>query len=128
MAETFAFDLVSPEKLVFSDNVNDVVVPGADGYFTVYANHAPFVSTLAPGVLTVSAPSGETKIFVEGGFAEINPAGLTVLSEDAVPVSELTGDVLSDRIKEAEAASSEAKDDHARLQADTRLMRLKELA
>lgn len=128
MADTFAFDLVSPEKLVYSDNVSDVLVPGADGYFNVFANHAPFVSTLAPGVLTVRAPSGETKVFVEGGFAEINAAGLTVLAEEATPVSELTGETLSARIKNAEEATSSAKDSQAKWVAETRLMRLKELS
>jgi F-type H+-transporting ATPase subunit epsilon len=77
------FELVSPEKLVFSGEVDQVDVPGAEGYFGVLAGHAPFVTTLRPGILTVHGAGGAQKIVVLGGFAEVSSEGLTVLAEVA---------------------------------------------
>jgi F-type H+-transporting ATPase subunit epsilon len=77
------FELVSPEKLVFSGEVDQVDVPGAEGYFGVLAGHAPFVTTLRPGILTVHGAGGAQKIVVLGGFAEVSAEGLTVLAEVA---------------------------------------------
>ena len=74
MAEPLHFDLVSPERLLVSEEVESVVVPGAEGYFTVLARHAPFMSTLKPGLVEVKELSGGTqKIFVRGGFADVTP-------------------------------------------------------
>jgi F-type H+-transporting ATPase subunit epsilon len=80
---TLHFELVSPEKLVFSGEVEQVDVPGAEGDFGVLAGHAPMVTTLRPGVLTVKAAGGEQKIVVLGGFAEVSASGLTVLADTA---------------------------------------------
>jgi F-type H+-transporting ATPase subunit epsilon len=77
------FELVSPEKLVFSGEVDQVDVPGAEGDFGVLAGHAPFVTTLRPGILTVHGAGGAQKIVVLGGFAEVSAEGLTVLAEVA---------------------------------------------
>jgi F-type H+-transporting ATPase subunit epsilon len=77
------FELVSPQKLVFSGEVEQVDVPGAEGDFGVLAGHAPFVTTLRPGILTVHAPGGAQKIVVLGGFAEVSAEGLTVLADVA---------------------------------------------
>ncbi len=76
---TLHFELVSPEKLVFSGEVDQVDVPGAEGDFGVLAGHAPMVTTLRPGVLTVFAGGGQQKIVVLGGFAEVSAKGLTIL-------------------------------------------------
>ena len=83
---TFHFDLVSPEKLLFSGDVEQVDVPGAEGDFGVLANHAPFVATLRPGILTVHGADGAQKIVVFGGFAEVSAQGLTVLADVAEAV------------------------------------------
>src|SRR5262245_2298235 len=83
---TFHFDLVSPEKLLFSGEVNQVDVPGSEGDFGVLAGHAPLVTTLRPGILVIYHEGGAQRIVVEGGFAEVGPAGLTVLACMAVPV------------------------------------------
>ena len=85
---TFHFDLVSPEKLLFSGEVDQVDVPGSEGDFGVLAGHAPLVATLRPGVLVIYRDGGELRIVVNGGFAEVGPAGLTVLAEMAVPLEE----------------------------------------
>ena len=111
---SFPFELVAPTKLVFSGEVEQVDVPGAEGDFGVLAGHAPFISALRPGVLTVRDAANVARFFVRGGFAEVNPDGLTVLAEFAVPVDELDRDALLDEIKAAEKAIAEAKDDAER--------------
>ena len=85
---TFHFDLVSPEKLLFSGEVNQVDVPGSEGDFGVLAGHAPLVTTLRPGILVIYGERDALRIVVGGGFAEVGPAGLTVLADMAVPVDE----------------------------------------
>ncbi len=83
MAPPLHFELVSPEKLLFSGDVEQVDVPGAEGDFGVLAGHAPFVTTLRPGILTVHGPGGAQQIVVLGGFAEVSSEGLTVLADVA---------------------------------------------
>ena len=80
------FELVSPEKLAFSGDVEQVDVPGAEGDFGVLEGHAPFVTTLRPGILTVHGPGGAQQIVVLGGFAEVSAEGLTVLADVAEAV------------------------------------------
>jgi F-type H+-transporting ATPase subunit epsilon len=99
---TFHFELVSPEKLLFSGDVEQVDVPGAEGDFGVLANHAPMVTTLRPGILTVRAASGDQTIVVLGGFAEVSEAGLTVLADLAEKASDLDRAVIAAKIGELE--------------------------
>jgi F-type H+-transporting ATPase subunit epsilon len=99
---TFHFELVSPEKLLFSGDVEQVDVPGAEGDFGVLAGHAPFVSTIRPGILTVHAASGEQKIVVLGGFAEVSADGLTVLADVAEAVQDIDRDMITTKIDELE--------------------------
>lgn len=99
---TFHFELVSPEKLLFSGDVEQVDVPGAEGDFGVLAGHAPFVSTLRPGILTVYGPGGEQKIVVLGGFAEISAAGLTVLADVAEKAADIDRAMITTKIGELE--------------------------
>jgi F-type H+-transporting ATPase subunit epsilon len=127
MAEAFKFELVSPSRLVFSEEVEEVVVPGAEGYFTVLKGHAPFLSTIRPGVLTVTGHGGKvTRLFVAGGFADVSPAGLTVLAEQAIPVDEFTTDVIAKQVADAEAGVKAAKSDEARRIAQEKLDQVKE--
>ena len=91
----FPFELVSPVRLVFSGDVEQVDVPGAEGDFGVLAGHAPFVSTLRPGVLTIHESGSTKRYFVREGFAEVNAKGLTVLAETAVPADELDREALA---------------------------------
>src|ERR1700690_3718889 len=99
---TFHFDLVSPEKLLFSGDVEQVDVPGVEGDFGVLANHAPFVATLRPGILTVHGTGGEQKIVVLGGFAEVSAQGLTVLADVAETVADIDRAMITTRIGEME--------------------------
>ena len=102
MADLISFDLVSPERLLLSTRAEMVTVPGADGYMGVMAGHMPLISTLRPGMLEVSADGAQTKYFIRGGFAEINPEKITVLAEEAVPMSECDIPMLDQRIRDAE--------------------------
>ena len=86
---TFHFELVSPEKLAFSGEVDQVDVPGSEGDFGVLAGHAPLIALLRPGILTVYAGGEQTKLVVLGGFAEVGPDGLTVLADVATPVEDV---------------------------------------
>ena len=99
---TLHFELVSPEKLVFSGEVEQVDVPGMEGDFGVLAGHAPYVSTLRPGILTVHTAGGDQKIVVLGGFAEVSAQGLTVLAELAESVEEIDRAMIAKRIGEME--------------------------
>jgi F-type H+-transporting ATPase subunit epsilon len=110
---TFHFDLVSPEQLVFSGEVEHVVVPGIEGEFGVLAGHAPLVAMLKPGILKILG-ANEQRILVVGGFAEVGPEGLTVLADRAVPVAEVDPAVLAGEIKDTEEDVADAKDDAAR--------------
>jgi len=101
---TFHFDLVSPEKLLFSGDVEQVDVPGAEGDFGVLAGHAPLVSTLRPGILTVYSSGGTQKIVVLGGFAEVSAEGLTVLADVAEAVESINRDMIVGRISEMESS------------------------
>lgn len=111
---TFPFELVSPERLVYSGTVSEVVVPGTEGEFGVLAGHAPFVSTLKPGILTIKGDGTTRKLFVRGGFAEANPQGLTVLAETAIPLADLRAENLAQMIKDAEEDVEDAKDETTR--------------
>ncbi len=124
---SFHFDLVSPEKLLFSGDVDQVDLPGAEGDFGVLAGHAPMVSTLRPGVLTLFHEGGELKVVVNGGFAEVSPAGLTVLADMAVPVEDFDLAVLAGEIKDTEEDVADAKDDWQRDKLTRKLDQLKAL-
>jgi len=99
----FSFELVSPEKLVFSGEVDAVVVPGLEGEFTVLRDHAPFLTTLKPGVIEIDVGPKKEKLFVRGGFADISPSGFTVLAEQVIPLADLTAATLDADIEAAEA-------------------------
>ncbi|OCC01995.1 ATP synthase F1 subunit epsilon [Labrys sp. WJW] len=126
---SFQFELVTPEKLLFSGPVESVVVPGSEGDFEVLSQHAPVMSTIRPGIIVVKETVGGSSrhLFVRGGFADVNPQGLTILAEQAVPIEEMTPDKLSQEIAAAEAAVQAAVDDAAKALADLKLGQIKEL-
>jgi F-type H+-transporting ATPase subunit epsilon len=124
---TFQFNLVSPEKLLFSGEVNQVDVPGSEGDFGVLAGHAPLVTTLRPGILTMHGEGGALRVAVSGGFAEVSDAGLTVLADVAVPVEEAAHDAFAGYVKEAEDALAKAPEGPQRDRAALRAAQLKEL-
>ncbi len=122
------FELVSPSRLLFSGDVASVTIPGTEGEMGIYPGHAPVLATLKPGVVTVYKEGGGTdRIFVKGGMAEVNPTGLTLLAEVAIPVAELNAETLAAQIKDAEEDVAGAKSDEARRKASENLEHLKAL-
>jgi F-type H+-transporting ATPase subunit epsilon len=125
---TFHFELVSPERLMFSGEVTQVDVPGEEGDFGVLAGHAPMVATIRPGVLTIhSDQTAPVMIVVRGGFAEVSARGVTVLAQEVVPVDEIEPDRIQQAIKDAEEDLADAKTDADRNKAAARLDHLKTL-
>jgi len=104
MAEKIPFDIVSPERLLMSDEAEMVTVPGTDGDFGVLAGHMPVISTLRPGVIAIQggAECGDSRFFVLGGFAEVNPSKLIILAEEAIPMAQIDAAALEQRIKNTE--------------------------
>jgi F-type H+-transporting ATPase subunit epsilon len=127
MAEPFQFELVSPESLLMSEPVDQVVVPGAEGYFTVLKGHAPYMSTLKPGVVDVVRGNATERIFVRGGFADVNAGGLTILAEQAIRLADVDPAMIASHIKDAEEDVADAKDGATRDAAELRLHQLKEV-
>jgi F-type H+-transporting ATPase subunit epsilon len=122
------FELVSPERLLLSEDVAEVEIPGTDGDMGILPGHAPVLSTLRPGVLTVIRSGGaRDRIFVRGGFAEVNPQGLTVLAETAIPLAELDAAAIAQQVKNAEEDLADAKDDETRRRAQESLDHLRAL-
>jgi F-type H+-transporting ATPase subunit epsilon len=112
MADAFNFELVSPERLLVSEKVTEVVIPATLGEMTVLVNHAPTMTTIKPGVVTVKLASGQvSKYVVFGGFADILPTSCTLLAESAVPASEVTRDTLQKRIETIQAEINKAQSD-----------------
>ncbi len=129
MPDAFKFELVSPERLLVSGNVEQVIVPGSEGEMTVLAHHAPLLTTLKPGLLDIGFPGGgeHQRYFVRGGFAEVSPAGLTVLAETAIDLVELDAAQLAQAVKDAEEDVADATDDAMRDRAQTKLDQLRQV-
>ncbi len=123
MAETLEFELVSPAKLLISEPVEMVVVPGAEGDFGALPRHAPLLSTVRPGVIDVyKNDKVADRIFVAGGFAEVTQERCTVLAEEAVRVADLTREAVEARLQAAKDALQEADDPLEKSQAQARLV------
>lgn len=128
MTQTFKFDLVSPERVLISEQVEQVVVPGVEGEFGVLAGHAPVIATLRPGVIKVTLPTaGLRRIYVKSGFAEVDPSSLTILADSAFIVDEADPRQIEDELRAAEAALAEARDDEARFHVARAIDELKAL-
>ncbi len=108
MADTMQFDLVAPERKLASAPVTEVRIPGADGDLSAMPGHAPLITTLRPGILTVVGAAGTAEYAVTGGFAEITPESVIVLAERGMPKAELTPDVHAEMVAEARKAVEEA--------------------
>jgi|SRR5271166_2225374 len=123
----FPFELVSPDKVLFSGPAEAVVVPGSEGDFQVLSDHAPVVTAVRPGVVGVDDAQGKHhRVFVRGGFAEVSPLGLTLLAETAIPFEDLSAAHLEEEIRYAEEDVADASEEDKRL-AQERLDRLREL-
>ncbi len=112
---SFSFELVSPEKLLFSGEVEAVTASGIEGEFTVLRDHAPFMTTLKPGLVRITGGgAGDQQMFVKGGFADVSPDGFTILADYAVPAGEMDAGRFDTEIGAAERAVDEAVGDEAR--------------
>jgi len=127
VTDKLAFALVSPERELFQGQVDQVVVPGADGEFGVLPKHAPFMSTIKPGALRILNDGAERRVFVNGGFADVTPDGLTVLAEDAVDLADVDAAGVDADLKNAREDVDAAKDDGRRDAAQLKLQRLEAL-
>ena len=122
------FELVSPARLLFSGSVASVTIPGTEGEMGIYPGHSPVLTTLRPGVVTVTRGGGAAeRIFVKGGMVEVNPQGLTLLAEVAIPMSELDAAALAKQIKNAEEDLADAKPGEAQRKAAETVEHLKAL-
>jgi F-type H+-transporting ATPase subunit epsilon len=111
MADLINFELVSPERLLSSGKVAMVVVPGVEGDFGVLPGHAPMMSTIRPGAISIYEADSNSltrRIFVDGGFAEVNDKGLTILAESAIPVSDIDPGQVTTDLAAARSANDEA--------------------
>src|SRR5258708_5033582 len=99
MADKLSFALVSPERELFHGEVDQVVVPGAEGEFGVLPDHAPVMSVIKPGALRIFNDGAERRVFVNGGFADVTPEGLTVLAEEAVELADIDAAKLDQELK-----------------------------
>lgn len=125
MAKAFKFELVSPERLLVSEEVEAVAIPGSEGDMTVMAEHAPTMTTLRPGVVTVTRPGGASEGYVVfGGFADILPETCTILAASAVRVAEINRADIEERIKAAREDVNDANDHHSRSKAEEYLHQL----
>jgi F-type H+-transporting ATPase subunit epsilon len=114
MVEKLHFSLVSPDRELFAGEVDHVVVPGTEGEFGVLPRHAPFMATIKPGPLRILNDGDERRIFVNGGFADVTPEGLTVLAEDAVDLASIDPAALERDLKDAREDVGDAGDDTAK--------------
>ncbi len=108
---TFRFELVCPEGMVLEQDVESVLIPGSEGDFMVFANHAPIISTLRPGLLeVVDSKSKSTTFYVSSGLAEISPTSLTILAQEATDTTKLKSDFFVNEIKEIEQQIEDCQD------------------
>ncbi|MEL7214714.1 MAG: F0F1 ATP synthase subunit epsilon [Pseudomonadota bacterium] len=128
MADMMQFDLVSPERALASQEASAVQIPGLEGDMTAMPNHAPFMTVLRPGVLTVSGAGGDVAYVVTGGFAEVSPVGVSVLAEQAMPREEAKADDLAELVAETEAALETATEETEKTALAIRVNDLKGLA
>jgi F-type H+-transporting ATPase subunit epsilon len=127
MMPNLHFDFVSPEKVLFSGEVDQVDLPGSEGDMGIFAGHAPLVATLRPGIVTIYRDGAQLPVVVIGGFAEVSPSGLTVLADMAVPREDFDAALLAAEIKDAEEDVADAAEGAHRDRLAHRLAQLKAL-
>ena len=127
MADGIKLEIVSPERLLLSEEVASVSVPGTEGYFTVLGEHMPLMTTLRPGFITVIRPSGSDIYYVRSGFAEVNARGVTILAEEALPIGEFDRARIDSAILIARDALAAATTDTEKSDAELIVMSLENL-
>lgn len=127
MAATFKFELVSPERILMSVDAEQVIVPGTEGEFTVFPEHAPVISTLRPGVVRATLTDGKKAIYVRSGFADVTADSLTILVERAIVADEIDQALVEQELDAVQKALEEENDDEARMHLNTAIEELKAL-
>ncbi len=127
MADMLHFSLVSPVRELFSGDVKQVDAPGVEGEFGVLPKHAPFMTVLKSGIVRIYEDSGVTSVFVRGGFADVTPAGLTILAEEAVRLADVDAGALDTEIAKVRSDASDPGDESRRKRAAERLAYLEAL-
>lgn len=127
MADKLHFALVSPERELFNGEVDHVVVPGSEGEFGVSPNHAPVMAVIKPGALKVMNDGTTRKIFVNGGFADVTPEGLTVLAEEAIDLSDVDAAKLDAELKDAQEDVRDASTEEKKVVAQRAVERLEHM-
>ncbi|PHS28604.1 MAG: F0F1 ATP synthase subunit epsilon [Robiginitomaculum sp.] len=128
MASKLKFSLVSPEKELFSGEVDGVDVPGEEGDFGVLPNHAPVMTTIRMGTIAIKDGKDTRRMFLRGGFADVTPDGLIILAEEAVDIADLNAEKLATDLRHAEEDLADAKTDEKRAMASERLEYLRGLS
>ncbi len=128
MADRIHFDLVSPERMLLSEDVDMVTLPGIEGYFGVLAGHAPLICSLRPGVIEVRrGGNDDLRLFVRGGFAEVDAKKVIVLAEESIPMSDFDIAALDQRIRDTEEDFAAARTDAERARVAEALDHLRQL-
>ena len=127
MADKLHFDLVSPEQRVFAGEVDQVVVPGADGEFGVLAGHAPFMSTIRSGAIAIHVGGDVTRTFIHGGFAEVTSEGLTILAEEAIDLASVDAADVERELTEAREDLGQARNEDETRDAQGRIEKFEAL-
>lgn len=122
MSDALTFELVTPEKLAYSAKVSMVEVPGELGDFGVLVGHAPFISIIRPGVVTVHQVDGsQERLFISGGYAEVNPQGCTVLAERLIDLAAANKLEVQQSVEQARKQLESAKDEREQAKAEKQL-------
>jgi F-type H+-transporting ATPase subunit epsilon len=121
------FEFVSPERVLFSGDVDQVDLPGAEGDMGILAGHAPLVTALRPGIVTIFSGATRERVVVVGGFAEVSPAGLTILADRAMPRDDYDTELLASEIRDTEEDVADATEEAQRDKLARRLEQLKTL-
>jgi F-type H+-transporting ATPase subunit epsilon len=127
MADKLNFDLVAPEARVFQGEVDMVVVPGSEGDFGVLAGHAPFMSTIRSGAIAIHDGADIRRTFIHGGFAEVTPAGLTILAEEAIDIADVDPAEVERELTEAREDLGQARNDDETRDAQGRIEKFEAL-
>ena len=127
MADKLHFDLVAPEARIFQGAVDMVVVPGVEGDFGVLAGHAPFMSTIRSGAISIHDGADVRRTFIHGGFAEVTPDGLTILAEEAIDLTEVDPAEVERQLTEAREDLGQARDDDETREAQNRIEKFEAL-
>jgi len=128
MTDKLHFSLVSPEKELFSGEVDNVTVPGSEGDFGVYTLHMPVMTTIRPGAISIIEGASERRIYIRGGFADVTAEGLTILAEEAVELANIDPAKLAQDITDAKEDVADAKCDEKKASAAERLEYLQEIS